>query len=595
MAQIRNLTAAQCVGASLKVVADRWPYIAHLLYRIRLYERPGLGMMTLDKGLRLHYDPELVMGPLQQMRYTPTIVAHEPWHKLLDHETRKDTHALRGWAIRYERVKRLVQMLDPNTGSTWDTLWNVCGDYEINTIVAAAGWEWPTNYQPLLFGDHNLPDTWRAEQAVEWFIVQAEKLAQQSQPGKGSGSGAGGEGECPEDGSGKSKKGDEGDGQQQQQPGSEPQEQGGEAGMDDEAEAGEGDGEAEEDAEGAGGGGGEGEVEPPAEPDAGDAGDGEGEGDTDPDEDGGEAAPGAGGQAGGDAGKHPAEQDGGDAHSRGVGRGRCGGCAGHPEAYESDNADDAPDPMSEDEVAIVRQRVAEDTVEYAQSHGAGYGVGNAVLAWARDFLKPPKVNWRQHFSRETRSAVTGALGEGDTRKYDRPSRRAAVMKHTGWGKRAPILPVKHRTMPQVFVVADSSGSMGSGARSRFNRLLSETGGLLLQARADVWACSVDCGVQAVVKVRRPTDLQALCKGGGGTDIMPGVREALKPEYKTDVLIILTDGELYGGGRWNGWPAPEDIPARVRVVVGIINERGRALEGVPKHLRAHAVHIHDKED
>lgn len=579
---LRNLSAAQCVGASIKVVADRWPYIGHLLYRIRLYERPGLGTVSLDRGLRLHYDPVVVMGELQQMRFTPTIVAHEPWHKLLDHETREATHAARGWAARYDAVRDIIAQRDPNAGPHFHDLWNLCGDYEINGIMDAAGWEWPHAHTPVRFADHKLDEKWRAEQAVEWFVERAEQEEQEqaAHPGKGGGSAENGEGECPKAGKGAK----DGDGQSQQ---------GGAQGV------GVSSADGEVGASGAGGSGtppaphGEDAVAPPHQPDDGGAGGGQGDGDADGDDSGAD-----GDGASEDAADEADGGGGGNAHGAPdpcrIGGGKCGGCTGHDEPWEDANDADAPDPMTEDEVAIVRQRVAEDTVEYASSHGAGYGIGNAVLAWARDYLKPPKVDWRHHFSRETRSAVAGALGECGARKYDRPSRRREVMSRLGWGKRAPILPVHHREMPQVFVVGDSSGSMGSGQRSRFNRLLSETSGLLLQARADVWALSVDSGVQAVVKVRRATDLEKLCKGGGGTDIMPGVREALKPEYRTDVLVILTDGELYGGGKFGGWPAPEDVPPRVRVVVGIINQNRAAFDRVPKHLKAHAVHIHEED-
>jgi hypothetical protein len=565
---LKNLTAAQCVGTSISVVADLWPYLRDgMVNRFRLYERPGLGTLATDDGFRLHYDPKTVMVELEGLRYTPTAVGHEPWHFILEHPARALLHSEMGWAKRYEDVKPiLIEMLPETDVSNWHAFWNLVGDYEILAIQDAAGQEWPPTFRPCRASDHDLPDDQRAEWYAEHFITEAEKVAENGQSG-------------------------EGDPSPEEQPKSGEQKQGRQKGMGDKTQEGEARSDEPSDAEEGEGGEGSPEVEQPDQPDDKGAGSGSGEGDDDAGDEGSEEGEGGGSGSDG-AGESGADEPVHAPRTLGVGRGCCGGCAGNAQDFEKDNGDDAPDPMSKEEVEMARRRVAEDVVEYEKNRSYSQrGVGNVLLSWAQNYLKPPKVRWQDHFARSARSAIAAALGGSGKAKYDRPSRRREVLKKIGWGKKAPILPVHHHEVPRIFVVADASGSMGSGDKSRFNTLLSEAGGILLSSNAHIMACSVDTAVQTVVRIRTKADLAGLCKGGGGTNMVPGILEAAKPEHKADCIILLTDGELGYGG----WPTKSQIPDKVRLIVGIINERKGAFDQVPDYLKEHAVYIHQGED
>jgi predicted metal-dependent peptidase len=294
--------------------------------------------------------------------------------------------------------------------------------------------------------------------------------------------------------------------------------------------------EADKPEDGEGGEGGEGgqpgdDEDQGGQPGKGDGeGDGEGEGQGEGDDEG----EGQGGSQGGSQGSRP--RKGGKARSgsgKGAGEpswgGNCGsGAGGKPLPGEPDATD--PGARSEGELHRAIKAVAE-AVKQAASSGRG-DVPMGLLLAAEDLLKPSVVPWDEKLRRAARRAVAFKMGAFDYR-YDAPSRRQAGVGF-GWGK--PVLPRMRCPVPEVAVVIDTSGSMGS---DELQRAVSETAGVMRSVGAPVTFLCCDAEVHGVQRIADPT--KVVLKGGGGTSFQPAFKalEELRP--KPSVVVFVTDG------------------------------------------------------
>ena len=156
----------------------------------------------------------------------------------------------------------------------------------------------------------------------------------------------------------------------------------------------------------------------------------------------------------------------------GVGAGNCGSCAGRKGSWE-DAERDNKEGRTEAEIEGMRRETAEAIREHGKREGGtGRGTIPGNLArWADDFLKPPKVDWRQHLQQAVREGVAYKRGMVDT-YYGGVSRRQAGI---GFGPGRPILPVFRAPIPRVACIVDTSGSMGS---DELMDAVSETSGVL---------------------------------------------------------------------------------------------------------------------
>lgn len=254
--------------------------------------------------------------------------------------------------------------------------------------------------------------------------------------------------------------------------------------------------------------------------------------------------------------------------------GKCGGCAGNP-GPEGDSKEgepkgngkgNVPPPLSQGEVAVVRNQTAQAIQDYEKAHGRG-SVPASWAAWANQELLPPKVPWQRVLGKYVREALTFKAGQLDY-TYSRLSRawlaqRVAV-------PNTPVRPGMHAPVPKLALVVDSSGSMSGG---RYRRALSEAVGVVKATGADIKAYATDAAVNAVVKLVSERDIQKLGFSGGGTDMPVGIEAADKDN--PDVILCLTDGDT-------GWPSPKHMP-KAKLIVCIVSDDAEKVH-VPDHIK-----------
>lgn len=167
--------------------------------------------------------------------------------------------------------------------------------------------------------------------------------------------------------------------------------------------------------------------------------------------------------------------------------------------------------------------------------------------WADATLSPPKVPWQRVLQSRLMGAIKKAPGAYDW-TYARPSRR-----HSGHGK--VILPGLYQPEVSVAVVLDTSGSMADPELGR--RVLSEVEGICRAVRSRVEVLSCDTEVHARQIVTRAKEVRSI--GGGGTDMVVGIREAERVQPKPVAIVCITDGET-------PWPhRPGSVPLIVCLV------------------------------
>ena len=200
------------------------------------------------------------------------------------------------------------------------------------------------------------------------------------------------------------------------------------------------------------------------------------------------------------------------------------GSASDGRARPWEHAGDAYGAASPARRDAIRKAVAE------AARAAGDAPAN-VLMWADTILAPVAIDWRSAL----RSAVQAAVGG------NAPRPRGIRVKHGLVQDRV------RRAGARVAIVADTSGSMAGSGR--------EVLGVIESAArycARVSVIAIDAAAQAPVRARKGK--KAALRGGGGTDLRPGIAAAAKLE--PDALLIVTDCET---------PWPDSPPANCWVV------------------------------
>ncbi len=147
-----------------------------------------------------------------------------------------------------------------------------------------------------------------------------------------------------------------------------------------------------------------------------------------------------------------------------------------------------------------------------------------------DRLLKPQVAWQTLL----RQAFHNGYGRTIVSSYRRPSR-----KH-------PAFPgIRRFTIPRVWCLVDTSGSISTKEATQF---LSE-----IYAIARTSPVSVVCwDARAYEVLKANTQSEVLSRvvnklrGGGGTVIEPVLNQTLKQMKQKDIVVVLTDGEIYDG-------------------------------------------------
>lgn len=225
---------------------------------------------------------------------------------------------------------------------------------------------------------------------------------------------------------------------------------------------------------------------------------------------------------------------------------------------------DNPSPgIQEAESHAVRRDVAV-AIQKQKSEGRGHIPGGwEVFADAE--LRAPKVRWQDKLKARARQAIARVRGERYN-TYRRLARQSIVNNCT------VIKPSTYEIVPTICIILDTSGSMGSGRRSRLEAAMSEVEAILKSSKTKNYFLDCDANVygnaQEVTSIKR-----AKVHGGGGTDMRVGVKAALSQKVKPDMVVLITDGDTE-------WPTAAVVRG-VIVITGIVNESG--VGDCPAHM------------
>lgn len=236
----------------------------------------------------------------------------------------------------------------------------------------------------------------------------------------------------------------------------------------------------------------------------------------------------------------------------GVGSGHCGGCAGHPIPGEPkpSNGTVKDEGRSEAELERMRRAVAEAVKEAAAKNRGN--VPSSMVRWADDMLAPPKIPWRTKLARTIRGAVAYRSGCVDY-TFSKVSRRQAGV---GFGVGRPVIPSTHAPQPNVGCLCDTSGSM---RESSLSAAMSEANGVIQAVGGQITFAVIDAALHGIKQVKSAKEAIAMLKGGGGTDMRPGIKALVEHKPQPTVVVVFTDGYI-------GDPGPEPPFSVVWVII-----------------------------
>lgn len=216
--------------------------------------------------------------------------------------------------------------------------------------------------------------------------------------------------------------------------------------------------------------------------------------------------------------------------------------------------------LSPVEKELIAKKVAQEIKQHSQSRGT---MPNGQLRWADDTLKEPIVPWTKELSSIMKGIFASLSGRSDS-TYSRRNRH-----QSSYGK--IIRPSTYRLIPNIAVVVDTSGSVSD---AMLTQALTETHNIL-KASEGAGVHVISCDAAAYKAQRVFNRRQVEFKGGGGTDMIVGIKSALK--LKPHVAVLITDGYT---------PYPETCPdPTIRWVTLILSPQGEK----PKYGKVVVVH------
>ncbi len=115
------------VMAARIIAQSKWPYLATILYSLKLVDSKNVQTLAVDDGWRMYFNPEFVLQ--HDAETLATMVLHEAMHCLLQH------------GPRFAALNQPMA-LHPN--------WNIAGDLGINETLDEARLPWG-EFEPLRF------------------------------------------------------------------------------------------------------------------------------------------------------------------------------------------------------------------------------------------------------------------------------------------------------------------------------------------------------------------------------------------------------------------------------------------------------------
>jgi predicted metal-dependent peptidase len=203
------------------------------------------------------------------------------------------------------------------------------------------------------------------------------------------------------------------------------------------------------------------------------------------------------------------------------GSGQCGSAAsGEKMPWETESGG-----VSEAEGELVRKQVANAVKNYGN-------VSDSMARWADGILGPSKIDWRNELAYVFRKAYDNFKSGSSDYTFTRPSRR--------FRDQEVIYPSMYDSDPKVFIVVDTSGSIGDAELKCF---LEEIQGIFINLgirTVRVGGC--DCEINSNLEISCVAQLYNNLRGGGGTDMGEAIRYLNKEKGGTDICVILTDGD-----------------------------------------------------
>lgn len=117
--QLVNQDARLRVMAARIIAQSKWPYLASILFSLKLVETDKIQTLSVDEGWRMYFNPSFVLE--HDAEPLATMVLHEAMHCVLQH------------GPRFTAITQ-PQVLHPN--------WNIAGDLGINGALDEARMPW---------------------------------------------------------------------------------------------------------------------------------------------------------------------------------------------------------------------------------------------------------------------------------------------------------------------------------------------------------------------------------------------------------------------------------------------------------------------
>lgn len=185
------------------------------------------------------------------------------------------------------------------------------------------------------------------------------------------------------------------------------------------------------------------------------------------------------------------------------------------------------------EKATLLKQTAEEAKK-CQEKNPGRVPGDMVLE-LESLVEPPKVSWQDQFRSVLSFAQANRRGDTESTYIFVNKKQAGL----GWGVDSPVLASSLDTEPKIGIIQDTSGSMWGeplrAARDEIMGMIKEFG----MQKVALVACDADA--QQIQYVSTLDEVNRAMKGGGGTDMRPGMEIFKKQGFEP--VVCITDGYI----------------------------------------------------